>query len=71
MVDPALQRFGAGRVLVNRTVELARAAGLSKLVLVTPPDLAARNFYEALGWIPGDEVVSQSGERFVSYSLTL
>lgn len=71
MVDPALQRSGAGRALVNQMVQLAREAGLSKLVLVTPPDLGARNFYEALGWIPGDVVVSRSGERFVSYSLGL
>jgi len=71
MVDPALQRFGAGRALVDRTVELARSAGLDKLVLVTPPDMAARRFYEALGWIAGEDVTSRSGEKFVSYSRLL
>ena len=71
MVDPAAQRSGAGRTLIDRTTELARAGGLAKLVLVTPPDLAARSFYEALGWVSGDEVLSKSGERFVSYTLNL
>ncbi len=71
MVDPALQRSGAGRALVDRTVELARSEGLGKLVLVTPPDMAARSFYDALGWTAGSEVTSRSGEKFVSYSLLL
>ncbi|MGC8512725.1 MAG: GNAT family N-acetyltransferase [Acidimicrobiales bacterium] len=71
MVDPAVQRSGAGRALVDRTVELARSAGLDKLVLVTPPDMAARRFYDALGWTAGSELTSRSGEKFVSYSLLL
>lgn len=71
MVDPAVQRSGAGRALVDRTVDLARSAGLDKLVLVTPPDMAARRFYDALGWKAGDEMTSRSGEKFVSYSLLL
>ncbi len=71
MVDPAVQRSGAGRALVERTVELARSAGVGKLVLVTPPDMAARRFYDALGWTAGDELTSRSGERFVPYSLLL
>jgi len=38
---------------------------------VTPPDQAARAFYERLGWESDGEVTSRSGEKFVRYRLTL
>jgi hypothetical protein len=41
------------------------------MVLVTPPDLAARGFYEHLGWIADGEMTSKSGEPFVRYRFAL
>ncbi len=71
LVDPAAQGGGIGRALVEAAVAEGRAAGLAGLELVTPPDFAARRFYERLGWEAGEEVASQSGERFVKYRLSL
>ncbi|MGC8464122.1 MAG: GNAT family N-acetyltransferase [Acidimicrobiales bacterium] len=67
LVDPAAQGGGIGRALVDAAVAECRAAGVSEVELVTPPDFAARRFYERLGWVPVQDVVSQSGERFVKY----
>ncbi len=70
-VDPAAQGGGVGRALVDAAVAQCRAAGLVEVELVTPPDFAARRFYERLGFVSGEEVTSQSGERFVKYRLAL
>ena len=51
--------------------ERARGAGLGAIVLVTPPDLAARRFYERLGWHEDGEITSRSGEPFVRYRYPL
>jgi GNAT superfamily N-acetyltransferase len=67
LVDPAARGGGIGRALVDAAVAECRAAGVSEVELVTPPDFAARRFYERLGWVPVQDVVSQSGERFVKY----
>jgi ribosomal protein S18 acetylase RimI-like enzyme len=71
LVDPAAQGRGVGRALVDAAVVQCRAAGLSEVELVTPPDFAARRFYERLGFVPGEDVTSQSGEHFVKYRLPL
>jgi len=48
-VDPATQRLGIGRQLVERTRELARAMGASTLHVVANDDALA--FYRALGFV--------------------
>jgi hypothetical protein len=63
--------LGIGRVLVEAAIETARAAGVDGLVLVTPPDFAARDFYEHLGWSADGEMCSRSGEIFIRYRLSL
>jgi hypothetical protein len=50
---------------------MARAGGRDDMVLVTPPELAARGFYERLGWIADGEMTSKSGEPFVRYRFAL
>ncbi|MGC8626705.1 MAG: GNAT family N-acetyltransferase [Acidimicrobiales bacterium] len=71
MVAPEAQGKGVGRALVEEAERVARAAGLDELVLVTPPDLPARQFYEHLGWQESGELRSRSGEVFVRYRLSL
>lgn len=48
-VDPAMQRLGIGRRLVERTKELAQAMGASKLHVVANDDALA--FYRSVGFI--------------------
>ncbi len=67
MVRPSSRGIGAGGALLNEALGRGRAAGLSEMMLVTPPDLESRGFYEHLGWQPAGEVTSRSGERFVRY----
>lgn len=71
LVAPSQQGGGVGRALVTAAVDEARRAGLEELVLVTPPDLQARGFYERLGWAADGEVTSRSGETFVRYRYRL
>jgi GNAT superfamily N-acetyltransferase len=71
LVDPAQRGQGVGRALVDAAANAARASGRGQMVLVTPPDMAARTFYERLGWVADGEVVSRSGEPFVRYRLSL
>ena len=71
LVDPRCQGAGVGRSLVMQAMAEARRNGATELVLVTPPDLAARQFYERLGWEEDGEVTSRSGEAFVRYRLPL
>ena len=71
MVRPEWQGSGIGRELVGAAVSMARAGGRDDMVLVTPPDLAARGFYERLGWIADGEMTSKSGEPFVRYRFVL
>jgi GNAT superfamily N-acetyltransferase len=71
MVSPEAQGKGVGRLLVEEAERIARGSGLDELVLVTPPDLPARQFYEHLGWQDCGEVRSRSGEVFVRYRVTL
>ena len=67
LVAPAAQGAGIGRALVEAAEGVARRAGVEELVLVTPPDQAARRFYEHLGWEPAGEVTSRSGEPFIRF----
>jgi len=71
MVRHEWQGSGIGRELVGAAVSMARAGGRDDMVLVTPPDLAARGFYERLGWIADGEMTSKSGEPFVRYRFVL
>jgi len=71
LVAADAQGSGTGRQLVEFAVQQARAAQRHEIVLVTPPDQAARAFYERLGWESDGEVTSRSGEKFVRYRLTL
>jgi ribosomal protein S18 acetylase RimI-like enzyme len=71
MVRADAQRRGVGRLLLEEARRQAEEGGLDELVLVTPPELAARRFYEHLGWEPAGELRSRSGEPFVRYRLVL
>ncbi len=61
------QGSGVGRALLGEVEVLARRTALEDLVLVTPPDQAARAFYETLGWSNEGLITSKSGETFVRY----
>ena len=69
LVDTERQGSGVGSGLIGAAVGAARRAGVDELVLVTPPDLEARNFYEHLGWLADGEITSRSGEPFLRYRL--
>ena len=71
LVRPDHQGSGVGRALVDAAVLAGTNAALDELVLVTPPDLAARVFYERLGWLAAGEIVSRSGEPFLRYRFPL
>lgn len=71
LVRPDAQGRGVGRELVDAAVSLARRAGVQELVLVTPPDMDARHFYERLGWRAEGAMRSQSGEEFLRFRLRL
>ncbi|HET9078295.1 MAG TPA: GNAT family N-acetyltransferase [Acidimicrobiales bacterium] len=67
MVGSDGQGRGVGRALVREAEERARAARLARLVLVTPPTLAARGFYAHLGWVEDGTLTSRSGEEFIRF----
>jgi GNAT superfamily N-acetyltransferase len=71
LVAPDHQGQGVGRALVDAATAAAHQAGRTEVVLVTPPDMAARQFYERLGWVYDGPVVSRSGEPFVRYRLPI
>lgn len=71
MVAPEGRGGGYGRALVEETERRAAAAGVAELVLVTPPDLDARQFYEHLGWEPTGGMTSRSGEEFIRFRRVL
>ncbi|MDA8044158.1 MAG: GNAT family N-acetyltransferase [Actinomycetota bacterium] len=68
MVSGRAQGAGTGKALLGEVEKRAAAAGLHQLVLVTPPDLASRHFYEHLGWSPSGIVISRSGEEFIRFT---
>lgn len=67
LVDPHVQGQGVGRALVTSAIDQARASGVDELVLVTPPDMTARHFYERLGWQLEGDLRSRSGEEFLQF----
>jgi GNAT superfamily N-acetyltransferase len=71
LVHRAAQGRGIGRALVETSVERARVAGVKELMLVTPPDMPARHFYERLGWRAEGSMQSRSGEDFLRYRYTI
>jgi len=71
MVRADARGSGVGRALLQEARRAAQGADLDELVLVTPPDLASRGFYEHLGWQCGGALTSRSGEQFVRYRWAL
>ena len=67
LVRPEAQGRGVGRVLLDAAVSAARLAGVQELVLVTPPEIGARYFYESLGWRAEGAMQSRSGENFLRF----
>ncbi len=67
LVSESHQGSGIGRLLVNEAESIAQLHGVAEMTLVTPPDMAARQFYEHLGWEFGGTLTSRSGEEFVKY----
>lgn len=62
---------GIGRALVDAALNESRRNGVHVMTLVTPPDLAARRFYERMGWSNDGQLTSRSGETFLRFSLDL
>ncbi len=71
LVARRTQGRGVGRALVEAALGEIRAAGVRTVELVTPPDLAARHFYERLGWRLAGEMASRSGEPFLRFVFDL
>ncbi|HEY5025466.1 MAG TPA: GNAT family N-acetyltransferase [Acidimicrobiales bacterium] len=71
MVKPDMRGGGVGKELLAEACRVGQRSGLDDFVLVTPPDLAARAFYEHLGWHFAGELNSRSGEPFVRYRFPL
>jgi GNAT superfamily N-acetyltransferase len=67
LVHPQRRGEGIGRALVETAIQEAHDAGLAALTLVTPPDYAARDSYEHLGWRLSGSLTSRSGEPYVLY----
>jgi GNAT superfamily N-acetyltransferase len=59
-VDPAMQRLGIGRRLIERTKELARAMGASTLHVVANDDALA--FYRSVGFVEIGATETQFGK---------
>lgn len=67
LVDRGAQGGGIGRALVEASINEARVAGVHELVLVTPPDMDAKHFYERIGWQLDGSLQSRSGENFLRF----
>jgi GNAT superfamily N-acetyltransferase len=67
LVDRGAQGSGIGRTLVEASIDEARVAGVDELVLVTPPDMDAKHFYERIGWQLDGSLQSRSGEKFLRF----
>ncbi|KQU99512.1 hypothetical protein ASC89_10390 [Devosia sp. Root413D1] len=62
-VDPAMQRLGIGRRLVERAKELARAMGASTLHVVAADDALA--FYRSVGFVETGVTETQFGKALL------
>ncbi|HET9733350.1 MAG TPA: GNAT family N-acetyltransferase [Acidimicrobiales bacterium] len=71
MVSSEARRLGVGAALLAEAERRAVMAGVDEMVLVTPPDLDARRFYEHLGWESTGTMTSRSGEHFIRFSRRL
>lgn len=52
-VRPEYQGLGIGKALLDRAIEMSRAAGVDVLTLVTDPGSRADTFYQWQGWTRG------------------
>jgi ribosomal protein S18 acetylase RimI-like enzyme len=69
-VDPGTRGRGAGRALVEASIELARTAGKAVMVLrTTEVMLAAQRLYRAMGFErdPDRDLVFDNGFRLIAY----
>ena len=73
IVDPSARRRGIGRMLVERCVEFARAAGYGRVELWTTSDLVdARRLYDAAGFeLIHEETRPRFGTTVTSQRLAL
>ncbi|MDA1256890.1 MAG: GNAT family N-acetyltransferase [Chloroflexi bacterium] len=71
-VDPDHTGHGAGRSLMQPSIEHMRAAGFRIAVLDTyEANHRARRFYESAGWELANIVVSEEGESLAIYRIQL
>jgi GNAT superfamily N-acetyltransferase len=72
-VDPSARRRGIGRMLIERCVKFARAAGYERMELGTTSDLLdARRLYDAAGFeVIHEETRSRFGTTVTSQRLAL
>jgi ribosomal protein S18 acetylase RimI-like enzyme len=71
-VDPALQRRGIGRALMEACAEHAGRTGKRRLTLETTESMAAAQaLYESMGFRRGDDQVYDDGFRLRTYELEL
>jgi ribosomal protein S18 acetylase RimI-like enzyme len=69
-VDSNSRRQGVGRALVESFVGIAQLHGARRVELVTRSGgEAARSFYPALGWTPGDEYRDGDGNPWIPFTL--
>lgn len=73
MVDPGARRRGIGRMLIERCIEFAQAAGYRRMELGTTSDLVdARRLYDAAGFeLVGEATHPRFGTTVTSQRLAL
>jgi ribosomal protein S18 acetylase RimI-like enzyme len=71
-VDPAAQRRGIGRRLMEASIDAARQAGKGRVTLETTEEMtAAQKLYEAMRFVRGPDLVWDDGFRLRTYELAL
>lgn len=71
-VEPSLRRRGAGRALVQASIDLARRHGRARLTLETTEAMrAAQAMYESMGFVPLGRREVRPGLAFLTYELQL
>jgi N-acetylglutamate synthase-like GNAT family acetyltransferase len=61
-VEPDLMRKGVGRTLVDDVVERARGLGVRRIDVIANP--TAISFYSTMGFLRGDDAMTQFGPAF-------